>query len=132
MKAANNSLNDSIDELEKVSQAGSPDWTNALRAVERGAKSAESAPIVDPQGEEFRLRLLDMLRRQHEVIQRYWQSNRTGTLGLPEEEEISRQYEKFSQEFRPWLRGFMEQNGFEFEEPPQKPVSSNRRLNKPA
>jgi hypothetical protein len=125
MKVANNSLNDSIDELENVSQGGSPDWTNALRAVERGTKSAEAAPMVDPQGEAFRVRLLDMLRRQHEVIQRNWQSNRTGKIALPEEEELSRQYDRFSQEFRPWLRGFMEQNGFEFEEPSQKPVSSN-------
>jgi membrane associated rhomboid family serine protease len=130
MKVANNSLNDSIDELENVSQGGSPDWTNALRAVERGTKSAEGAPIVDPKGEEFRQRLLSLLRRQHEIIQRYWQSDRTGTLAVPEEEEISRQYEKFSQEFRPWLREFMLQNGFEFEESPQKPISSIRRLNK--
>jgi hypothetical protein len=108
MKVANDSLNDSIDELEKVSQGGSLDWTNALRAVERGVKSAEGAPIVDPQAEEFRLRLLGMLRRQHEIIQRYWQSNRTGKLAVPEEEELRRQYDKFSQEFGPWLRGFME------------------------
>jgi membrane associated rhomboid family serine protease len=131
MKVANNSLNDSIDELENVPASGSPDWTNALRAVERGTKSAEAAPIVDSPGEEFRTRLLGMLRRQHEVIQRYWQTNRTGRFAAPEEEELSREYDKFIQEFRPWLREFMRQNGFEFEEGSQKARNQARwRLNK--
>jgi membrane associated rhomboid family serine protease len=128
MKDANKSLNDSRAELERVPArgGGSPDLNRALRSVETGISAAEGAPIVDPRAEEFRLRLLELLHRQREVVQRHRQSAPTGALAIDDEDALSGEYDRFGREFRPWLRGFMEQNGVEFEEPPQKPASSNR------
>lgn len=121
MRTAVNSFSESFVEFEKALQRGRPpDARNALALVEKGLSAAEATPIVDPRGEEFRLRALDLLRRQKEVIQRFQESKGEGGRAIDDEEPLTAEYNKFRREFDAWLSGFMKQNGFELEERPRK------------
>jgi len=125
MRTAVNSFNESFVEFEKALQRSGrlPDAKNALALVEKGLSAAEATPIVDPRGEEFRLRALDLLRRQKEIIQRYQESKGEGERAIDDEEALTAEYNKFRQEFDPWLSGFMKQNGYG-ERPRKEPGAS--------
>jgi len=121
MRTAVNSLGESLVEFERNPGSGRPpDAKKALSLVEKGLSAVEATPMVDAQGEGFRMRALEMLRRQKEVLQHYGGSSGASSPAPGDEQALISEYNKFRQEFDPWLSGFMKQNGYELEQRPRK------------
>jgi membrane associated rhomboid family serine protease len=116
MTSADSSLRDSINSFARALNLAnsSGDIDDAVRAVEKGLADANAAPVMDTRAEAFRQRLIALLNQQKAAVDRYrQQGGSTKQEAGVDARGIRGSYERFRAEYDPWLKSYLEENGYE-------------------
>jgi rhomboid protease GluP len=96
---------------------GTPDAKPAIEAAERGIRAVNAAPRVDPQADEYRRRLLDLLTQQKRIGSEFAQPGSKDRERLrQEEDDVRNQAKQFASDYEKWLPGFLKERGYELRE----------------
>ncbi|MCI0485823.1 MAG: rhomboid family intramembrane serine protease [Blastocatellia bacterium] len=121
MGNADKSLRESNESLKSIIEKkdDGADSSAAMKAVERGIRSINETPQIEDEADRYRERLLALLTRQKEIIQRFSESDQKDWNKLIAEENavVSRRI-KLVEEINSWLPGFLEKHDLEVQEQP--------------
>lgn len=108
--------------MDRKGAKAAPD--EALAVAEQGIRTLGNSLERDEQAERYRKRLLEILQRQKGMIEEYAPSKQSNLRDLREEQNaIVGDYNRFREEFDPWLEEFMRKRGYAIE---REPASGNK------
>jgi membrane associated rhomboid family serine protease len=118
MQEGNQILVGSFNSFEAIvnDRNGAGDVKRAVANVERGIRAVDAVPRVDPQADQYRAHLLELLTQQKKILNEFSQSipdNRNRDNLLKEENGLKDQTEQFLADYSSWLPGFLKQHGYE-------------------
>ena len=92
------------------------DTRPALEAVERGINAITQVPQINPEADQYRKVLLDLLNEQKSILTDLTQSGSESrnTVGR-REDALNERYIQFTVEYNRWLPGFLNEHGYELE-----------------
>ena len=89
----------------------------AIDSVERGIRAVNAAPRIDPQADQYRTRLLELLTQQKKVLSEFTQATSNNRERLRQEEDaVIDRAEQFVSDYSKWLPGFLKERGYELSE----------------
>lgn len=123
MKAANERLGDVIKTSSASIKSRSQALDNQTRVVQPLIDSVttqiaqiNSAPRVDNQSEQYRIRLLDLLTEQKRILDELEKEGANNWDALAgEEEALRKKYNEFVIDYYKWLPGFLKEHGYELQ-----------------
>ena len=124
MKEGNQLLGESfrslMTALENRNEVG--DLRAATDAIDRGIGTVNSVPVVDPEADQYRARLLDLLTQQKNILNEFAQSSSPNKRARMTEAEtkLLEQHRGFVAEYSKWLPGFLKKHGYQLEERPDR------------
>ena len=96
---------------------GAPDVKPAIDSVDRGIRAVMLAPRIDPQADQYRTRLLELLTQQKNILSEFDQSSSKNRNKLSQEEKaLIDQRGQFLSDYSKWLPGFLKEHGYELGE----------------
>jgi membrane associated rhomboid family serine protease len=85
----------------------------AIDTVEKGIRAVDSAPRVDPQADQYRTRLLDLLTQQKSLLNELAQSTSGNEKRMRQAEEaLNNEHNRFVSDFEAWWQASMKQRGY--------------------
>lgn len=100
--------------------------TQALDAARQGAEAINKQLHPDPEAEQYRKRLRELVIEQGEIIERFKESKpKMWAEAMAAEKTLSDKQERFWGEYKSWLGGFLKKRGLKLveEPPPNQQVS---------
>lgn len=118
MQEGNRILGESFKSFEAIvtGRSGTGDVKQAIDTVERGIRAVDAVTRVDPQADQYRARLLELLTEQKKILNEFAQSignNRKREELREEEYRLIDQAEQFVADYSKWLPGFLKEHGYE-------------------
>ena len=116
MKQANRSFVESGKTFSAVlsTKKQSVDITQSIEGVDRGINAVNAVPRVDPESDQYRKRLLDLLTEQRNILDQYPQTNPKTLSALDSQQEaLIDRYNQFASDYGKWLPGFLKEHGYE-------------------
>jgi len=116
MKEANRAFVESGKAFSAIlsSKKQSADITQSIEAVERGINAVNAVPRVDPESDQYRKRLLDLLTEQKNILDQYRQTTPKSFSALNSQQEaLIERYNQFASDYGKWLPGFLKEHGYE-------------------
>jgi hypothetical protein len=99
--------------VESFNRKGNADLKPAIDSVERGIRAVNSAPLIDPQADQYRARLLDLLTQQKDLLRKFDQATSANGIRLPQTEEaLIEAHRQFVSDFNVWLPAFLKERGY--------------------
>jgi membrane associated rhomboid family serine protease len=124
MKEGNQLLGESfglvMTALENRNEVG--ELRGAIDAIDRGISTVNSVPAAEPEADQYRARLLDLLTQQKNILNEVVQSSTPNKrIKLTEvESNLLRQHHQFVSDYSKWLPGFLKKYGYQLEEGPDR------------
>ena len=115
MEDGNRSLGESVKAVGAAleSRSGTADVKPAIDSVERGIRAVMLAPRIDPQADQYRARLLELLTQQKNILSEFDQSSSKNRDKLSQEQAAVRNnHGQFLSDYRRWLPGFLKEHGY--------------------
>jgi hypothetical protein len=85
----------------------------ALDATERALRAVNAAPLIDPQADQFRTRLLELINKQKSLVIEFSRSSaRNRDSARREQRALGNQAQQFENDYGSWLPGFLKQHGY--------------------
>jgi hypothetical protein len=119
MRDGDQLLNESFKSVAAALERGSgaPDLKPAIDSVERGIRAVMLAPRIDPQADQYRARLLELLTQQKNILSEFDQSSLKNRDKLSQEQAAVRNnHGQFQSDYRRWLPGFLKEHGYAISE----------------
>ncbi len=91
----------------------------ALKLIEEGIKSTNTAPNLKGEAEQYRQKLLALLTRHKEILQKLSTTNQADLERLVSEEtELQTRSNQLDADYQNWLPGFLQEHGYEIRKEP--------------
>jgi len=119
MEDGNRSLVESVKAVGAAleSRSGTVDVKPAIDSAERGIRAVMLAPRIDPQADQYRARLLELLTQQKNTLSEFDQSSSKNRDKLGQEQAAVRNnHGQFLSDYRKWLPGFLKEHGYAISE----------------
>lgn len=119
MKDGNRLLGESFKSLVTARDSGdeSVDVKAPIAQVEEGIRAVSSVPRIDPKADQYRTRLLDLLKQQKDILSEFAQSRPKNQNRLVEKQgEVIDHRGQFLLDYNKWLPGFLKEHGYELGE----------------
>ena len=118
MQDARRLLDESFRVFDSAIDGKNADGSNqALDSIEQALRSANEAPRVDAQADQFRTGLLELLNKQKSIIVEYSRSStKNRDAARQDEKALRNQAEQFEKDYGTWLPGFLKERGYELRE----------------
>jgi hypothetical protein len=92
---------------------GNADVNPAIESAEQGIRNVLSTPRIDAESDKYRLRLLDLLTQQRNMLTEYAQSPTKNRAKLRDEEQVViDQHNQFLSDYSEWWPGFLKEHGY--------------------
>lgn len=99
--------------VESFNRKGNAGVRPAIDSVDRGIRAVNSAPLIDPQADQYRARLLDLLTQQKDLLSKFDQATSANGIRLPQTEEaLIEAHRRFVSDFNVWLPAFLKERGY--------------------